>query len=65
MAKLAHKNLKNASTNYILFELNCDFHPRVFYKENVDPCSKLKTVDQLAIELQTLIFICRENFQHA
>ena len=64
MAEFAYNNAKNASTGYTLFELNCGFSPRVFYKEDVDSSSKLKTADQLATELHTLMFVCRENLQH-
>ena len=61
MTEFAHNNAKNASTGYTPFELNCGFHPKVSYKEDVDPCSKSKTADQLATKLHTLIFLCRKN----
>ena len=61
MAKFAYNNAKNASTGHISFELNCDFYPRVFYKEDLNARSRSKTADQLAIELQTLIFVYKEN----
>ena len=56
--------MKNTSTGYTPFELNCDFYLRVFYKEDVDPRFRSKTADQLATELQTLMFLCGENLQH-
>ena len=65
MAEFAYNNAKNISTGYTSFELNCGFHPRVSYKEDVDPRSRSKTADQLATELQTLMSVCRENLQHA
>ena len=65
MAEFAYNNAKNTSTGYTPFELNCGFHPRVSYKEDVDPRSRSKTADQLATELQTLMSVCRENLQHA
>ena len=65
MAELAYNNTKNTSTGYTPFELNCGFHPRVSYKEDVDPRSRSKTTDQLATGLQTLISMCRKNLQHA
>ena len=65
MVEFAYNNAKNASTGYTFFELNCGFHPRISYKEDVDPCSRSKTVDQLANELQILMSMCRENLQLA
>ena len=65
MAKFAHNNAKNASTGYTPFEMNCGFYLRLSYKENANPRSKSKTADQLAIELHTLMSMCRENLQHA
>lgn len=39
MAELAYNNAKNISINHMPLELNSDFHPWVFYKEDVDLCS--------------------------
>ena len=39
MAEFAYNNIKNANINYTTFELNCGYHPRVFYKEDFDPYS--------------------------
>ena len=64
MAEFAYNNAKNVSTDYTLFELNCGFHLKVSYKKDVDPCSRSKTADQLATELQTLISVCRKNLQY-
>ena len=64
MAEFAYNNAKNTSTGYISFELNCGFHPRVFYEEDIDSCSKSKTVDQLATELETFMSVYRKNLQH-
>ena len=61
MAEFAYNNAKNTSTDYILFELICDFHSKISYEENVNLRSMSKTVDQLAFELQTLMSICRKN----
>ena len=46
------------------FELNCGYHPRVFYEENVDPYSRSKVADELTEELRDLMAACRENLQH-
>ncbi len=64
MAKFAYNNAKNASTSHTPFELNCGFYPRASYKENVDPRSQSKSVDELATERRELMAVCRENLQH-
>lgn len=65
MTKFVYNNAKNASMAYIPFELNCDYDPRVFYKEDVDPRFKLRSTDKVTIALHELISIYRDNFQHA
>ena len=40
MAEFAYNNAKNASTGYILFELNYGYYPRTFYKKDLDLHSK-------------------------
>ena len=47
------------------FELNCGYHLKVSYKEDVDPRSQSKSVDELSAELKELMIVCRENFYHA
>ena len=37
MAEFAYNNMKNTSTGYTPFELNCHFHTRISYKKDVDP----------------------------
>ncbi len=63
MAEFAYNIVKNASTSYIPFELNCGFHPRAFCKENLNPRSQSKSVNELATKLRELIAVCRENLQ--
>ena len=65
MAKFAYNNAKNASTGHMPFELNCGYHPRMSYKEDVDPRSKSKSADELSAELRELMIVCRENLHHA
>ena len=65
MAEFAYNNAKNASTGHILFELNCGYHPRVFYEEDLDPRSKLKTAEKLSSELQNIMAVCQQNCHHA
>ncbi len=37
IAEFAYNNTKSASTGHILFELNCGYHSRVSFKEDVNP----------------------------
>ena len=61
MVEFAYNNANNASTYYISFEWNYGYHPRVFYKENVDSQSKSKLAKELSFDLQELITICWKN----
>ena len=65
MAKFAYNNAKNASTRYMPFKLNCGYHPKFFFKENTNLCSKSKSADKLLAKLQKLMTVCRENIHHA
>ena len=58
MAEFAYNNAKNASTGFTPFELNCGYHPRVSYEEDLDPYSKLRTAEKLSSELQELMTVC-------
>ena len=63
--EFAYNNTKNASTGHTRFELNCGYHPRVFYKEDLDPRSKSKTAEELSSELWNVIAVYQQNFYHA
>ena len=65
MAEFAYNNLKNSNTGHMSFELNCGYHPCVFFEENTNPRSKSKLADELSVELRDLITVCRENLYHA
>ncbi len=65
ITEFAYNNTKNTSTGHTSFELNYGFHPQASYKKDVDPCSKLKLVDELANDLRELITIYKKNLQHA
>ena len=65
MAEFAYNNAKHASTGYTSFKLNCGYHPRVSYKEDVNSRSKSKAADELTEKLRNLMAACRENLQHA
>ena len=64
IAEFAYNNAKNASTSYTLFELNCSYYPRISYEEDINPCSKSKSADDLASNLRELMAVCRKNLQH-
>ena len=64
MAEFAYNNTKNASTGHTSFELNCGYHPRMSYEEDVDPYSQSKSADDLSAELKELMIVCRENLHH-
>ena len=65
MAEFAYKNAKNASTGHTPFKLNCGYHPRILYKEEVDSRSKSKSADKLSAELKELMIVYWENLHHA
>ena len=65
IAKFAYNNAKNASTSHTPFELNYGYHPRMSYKEDVDPRFQSKSADKLSAELRELMIVCRENLHHA
>ena len=64
MKKFTYNDAKYASTEYTLFELNCRYHPSIFYKEDVNPNSKSKVADELTIKLRDLIATYRKNLQY-
>ena len=57
MAEFIYNNSKNASTGHTSFELNCNYHPQMSYKEKVNPRSQSKSADELSKELRELIVI--------
>ena len=59
IAEFAYNNAKNASIGHTPFELNCGFYSRVFFKDNVDPCSRSRSANELAKKLRKLINICQ------
>ncbi len=62
MAEFAYNNAKNASTGHTPFELNCGYHPRASYEEDVDPRSQSKSAAELATKLRELMTVYRETF---
>ena len=51
MAEFAYNNAKNVKTDHTLFELNSGYHLQMLYKDDIDPHSKLKSVDELSAKL--------------
>ena len=64
MTEFAYNNAKNTSTGHTPFELNCGYHLRVFFKDNVDPCLRSCFANKLAKELRELIEVCYQNLLH-
>ena len=50
MTKFAYNNAKNTCTKYTLFELNYEYYPWVFYKEDLNSQSMLKTAKKLSFK---------------
>ena len=65
MAKFAYNNAKNASINHIPFKLNCGYHLCIFYKEDINSCSKSKSADKLSGNLKRLIIVYQKKFYYA
>ncbi len=64
IAEFVYNNAKNASTGHTFFELNCDYHPKVSFEEDVDPRSRSRSTNKLAEELRELIEVCCQNLLH-
>ena len=65
MAEFTYNNAKNASTGHTSFKLNYSFYPQVFFKDNVNPCSRSYSTNKLVKELRELIDICQQNLLYA
>ena len=65
MAEFAYNNAKNTSTGHTSFKLNCGYHPRISYKEDLDPRSKSKIAEELSFKLRNLMVVCQQNLHHA
>ena len=65
IAEFAYNNAKNASTVYTQFELNCGYHPKVFFKDDIDPHLKSCSINKPAKELRELIKVCCQNLFYA
>ncbi len=64
MAEFAYNNTKNASTNHTPFKVNCGYHPKVSFEEDIDPRSRSHYANELAEELRELMEVCCQNLLH-
>ncbi len=64
MALYTYNNAKNTSTGHTSFKLNCDYHFRVSFEEDVDPCLRSRSANKLAEELRELLEVCCQNLLH-
>ncbi len=64
MPEFAYNNAKNASTGHTPFKLNCGYHPKVSFEEDVDPRSRSRSANKLAKELRELMEVCCQNLFH-
>ncbi len=64
IAEFAYNNAKNASIGHTPFELNCGYHPKVSFEEDVDSRSRSRSASELAKELRKLMEVCCQNLLH-
>ncbi len=64
MVEFAYNNAKNTSTGHTPFKLNCDYHPKVSFEEDVNPRLRSRSANKLAEELRELIEVCCQNLLH-
>ena len=65
MAEFVYNNAKNSSTGHMPFELNCGYHPQIFFEKATNSCSKSKLADELSVKLQDLMTVWQVNLHHA
>ncbi len=65
MVEFAYNNAKNISTGHTPFELNCGYHLRVSFEEDVDPSLRSRSTNKLVEELRELMEVCYQNLLHA
>ncbi len=58
MAEFAYNNAKNASTGFTTFELNCGYHLRVSFEEDVGPHLRSRSANKLVEERRELMEVC-------
>ena len=64
MVKFAYNNFKNARTGHILFELNCGYHPCIFFEDEYNARFRSSSAKELTMELKELINVYCQNLLH-
>ena len=65
MVEFAYNNAKNISIGHTPFKLNCGYHPKVSFEEDINPRLRSCFANKLAEELRELIEVCCQNLLHA
>ncbi len=65
IVEFAYNNTKNAGTGHTPFKLNCSYHSKVSFEEDVDPRSRSHSANKLAEELKELIKVYCQNLLYA
>ena len=63
-AEFAYNNAKNTNISHTFFEFNCKYYLYIFYKIDIDLCSKSKTTKEFFFKLQKLKTIYQYNLEH-
>lgn len=58
IAEFAYNISKNINIGQTLFEFNCDYYSRVFFKDKCNLYFRSFSANKLAIELKELINVC-------
>ena len=58
IVEFTYNNVKNANIGHTPFRLNCSYHPRVSFQEDVDRRLRSCSTNKLAEKLRELIEIC-------
>ena len=61
MTEFVYNNAKNASIVHTSLELNYGYHPRVFFKEDIDFYLIVCSTNKLAEKLRELMEVCCQN----
>ena len=64
IAKYAYNNAKNVSIGHTLIKLNRKYHLWIFYEDDIDHCSKSKSIDKLLEELKKVMIVYCQNFYY-
>ena len=65
MAEFAYNNAKNASSGHMPLKLNYGYQLWMFYKKNINLCSKSKSAEKLLAKLREQMIVCQKNLYYA